>query len=186
MVKDDVINSISTWTNWAANPNVQQYDIAIFKIWIQFEKYLGDLFVKYATGEESADGFAPSLNIRFASEEQLNIFLREGNKTYIDYSKQIQKLSKHIFQNNPFDVIFEEAENYNVFLQLTAIRNYIAHESGESKAKLIKTCFGGDIHRFTEPNQFLMSNKRGEGTSYYTYFTQKIRSMAELLSNPTD
>ena len=186
MIKADVINSITFWTSWAANPEVKRYDIAILKIWIQFERYIGDLFVKYATGEESEDGFAPTLNIRFANEEQLNVFLREGNKTYIDYIKQIQKLSKHIFQNNPFDVIFEEADNYNVFLQLTSIRNFIVHESGESKAKLIKTCFGGNSDKYIEPNQYLMANKRGQGISYYTYYTQVITNLTALLSSPSE
>lgn len=184
MTTNDIQNSISTWTAWANTHTDSRFDIALLKIWIQFEKFIAELFVNYATGISSEEGFLPTLNLQFSSAEQLNVFLREGTKKYVDYPKQIEKLSKHIFLNDPFGVIFQDTNNKNAYDQIVAIRNYIAHESAEAKTKMIKLCFGGVESRFKEPNEFLKSIPRNQSQSYYGYYTQKIHDIAMLLVNP--
>ena len=184
MTTNDIIENITTWSTWAAQTENKRYDIALLKIWIQFEKFLGALFVTYATGNESESGYKPALRIQFQSEEHLNAFLREGNKKYIDYIKQIERLSKHIFSNNPFDVIFNDSTNNSVYKQIVAIRNYIAHESGEAKTKMINECFSGNANRFKEPNDFLQDRERFSNTTYFTYYTEAIKNISELLVTP--
>lgn len=184
MTTNDIYRTISLWNTWATNPNNQRYDIALLKIWIQFERFIADLFIKYATGFTSETGFAPCLNLQFKDEEQLNVFLREGNRTYIEYLTQIQKLSKHIFENNPFEVIFADANNYSAYKQIIAIRNYIAHESGEAKSKMINCCFSGNEAKFKEPNDYLKSKEKSTKTTYYTYYTNIISNISRLLVDP--
>ncbi len=184
MITNDVLNSITTWTEWAGKPENNRYDIALLKIWIQFEKFIGDLFVTYSTGQQSEKGFSPNLKLRFVDEEQLNIFLREGNHTYVDYPAQIKKLSKHIFSNDPFDVLFADATTYTAYNQIVSIRNYIAHESGEAKIKMIKTCFGGNESHFKEPNDYLLTKERSTNSTYYTYYTNIIKNATLLLVDP--
>ena len=184
MTSNDISQAITQWTEWASKPDNQRYDIALLKIWIQFEKFVGELFVTYSIGGTSEAGFSPTLKVRFYNEEHLNAFLRNGNHTYIDYLSQVQKLSKHIFIDNPFDVIFDDVDNNNVYHQVISIRNYIAHESGEAKSKMIKTCFGGNDSHFKEPQQYLLVRERTTGNTYYTYFTDSIKNMALLLINP--
>lgn len=184
MVKNDILCAIATWTEWANEVGNKRYDIALLKIWIQFEKFIAELFVTYATGNRSEVGFSPSLKLKFSDETQLNVFLREGNRTYIDYPTQIEKLSKHIFDKDPFDIIFLDATIHNTYLQIISIRNYIAHESGEAKAKMIKTCFGGRDEHFREPNDYLLAIKRSSNSSYYTYYVDTIKHMVELLIDP--
>lgn len=184
MTTNDIQNSISTWTAWAVANSNTGFDIALLKIWIQFEKFIAELFVNYATGIPSEEGFLPTLNLQFSSPEQLNVFLREGTKKYVDYPKQIEKLSKHIFANDPFSVIFQDTYNKNAYDQIVAIRNYIAHESAEAKIRMTKLCFGGNESRFKEPNEYLRSIPQGQSQSYYVYFTQKINDIASLLVNP--
>ena len=133
MTTNEIKSSITTWNNWASNPHVQRYDIALLKIWIQFERFLSELIITYSTGQPSETGYSPNLKIRFQNEEQFNAFMREGNKKYVEYLGKIEKLSKHIFINNPFDIIFLDATNKTAYEQLKALRNYIAHESGEAK-----------------------------------------------------
>jgi len=147
---------------------------------------MSELFVLYATGNESETGFSPRLHLRFRDEEQLNVFLREGNRTYIEYPTQIKKLSKHIFENNPFDVIFLDADNNNAYGQIIAIRNYIAHESGEARLKLLKCCFGNNERQFKEPNEYLQTIERTTRKSYYTYYVDIIKNMTRLLIQPPE
>ncbi len=184
MTTNDIITSITTWSSWAAQTNNKRYDIALLKIWIQFEKFLGALFVTYATGNESESGFKPDLRLQFQSEEHLNAFLREGNKRYIDYIKQIERLSKHIFLNNPFDIIFNDSTYNSVYKQIVSIRNYIAHESGEAKSKMINECFSGNARHFKEPNDFLQERERSNNTTYFTYYTEAIKNISTFLVNP--
>lgn len=184
MTSSDISAAVTQWTQWAATTNNQRYDIALLKIWIQFEKFVGELFVSYAIGGVSETGYSPTLKVRFCDEEHLNAFLRDGNRTYIDYLAQVQKLSKHIFTNNPFDVIFADATNNTVYGQVVAIRNYIAHESGEAKSKMIKTCFGGNDAHFMEPQDYLLKKERSTNNTYYTFYTEAIKNMAVLLASP--
>lgn len=183
MVTNDIYETITTWTEWAADPNNNRYDIALLKIWIQFEKFLGELFITYATGNTSEMGFCPDLKLRFVDESQLNAFLRDGNRTYIEYPTQIKKLSKHIFENDPFDIIFVDSTNSTAYSQIITIRNYIAHESGESELKMIKSCFGGRQDHFKEPNDYLLSKEKTTNTTYYTYYTNIIKNVVALLVN---
>lgn len=184
MVTNDIVNSVTTWTSWASKPENNRYDIALLKIWIQFEKFMAELFITYATGNLSEAGFAPTLKLRFADESQLNVFLREGNRTYIEYPTQIKKLSKHIFNNDPFDVIYLDSTISNAYNQIISLRNYIVHESGESKEKMIRACFGGRADRFKEPNDYLLSKERSTSKTYYTFYTDIIKDAAKLLINP--
>lgn len=183
MVSSEVKQAIIVWTEWASKPDVQRYDIALFKIWIQFERFLGDLFVKYATGNPSETGYLPPLKIKFQDEEQFNAFMREKNAKYIEYLEKIEKLSSHIFQVNPYDVLLLDAGNRTAFEQMKAIRNYIAHESGAAKIKFLNACFNGDERKYLEPNDFLLKREKNTKKSYFTYYTQIMSNIIDLLIN---
>lgn len=184
MTTNEIKTAIATWNNWASNHHVQRYDIALLKIWIQFERFISELIITYSTGQPSEMGYLPTLKIRFQDEEQFNAFMREGNKKYVEYLSKIEKLSKHIFINDPFDVIFLDATNKTAYEQLKALRNYIAHESGEAKSKLINLCFSGNANNFLEPNNFLLTRERSTKNTYYTYYTTIIQNIVELLVDP--
>lgn len=94
--KSEILENIDTWIRWSSEKEI--YDVALLKIWIQFEKYLGQLFTTYCLGGQSETGFQPRLKIQFQDETQFNAFMREGNKTYIEYVGRIEFLSKHIFE----------------------------------------------------------------------------------------
>lgn len=184
MVMNDILNAIELWTNWANKPENNRYDIALLKIWIQFEKFMANLFIDYATGNASETGYIPPLKLRFTDESHLNIFLREGNRTYVEYPTQIKKLSKHIFSEDPFDVIFSDSNMYNAYNQIIALRNYIAHESGEARTKLLKTCFGNRAEHFKEPNEYLLTKERSTNKTYYSYYVDMIANASKLLISP--
>ena len=186
MTKKDVIDEkINYWKEWA-NKNSHRYDIALFKIWIQFEKYIGELFVNYALGKKSERGYRPKLKLKFSTEEQLNALSREGNKPYIEYLVKIEKISKHIFDRDPFQIILLDSDYRNVFNQIKSIRNYIAHESGEAKLKYTNICLSGDSRKFKEPNEFLKQQEKESGLSFFSYYINSINNMTELLIDPPD
>ncbi len=184
MTTTEIRNTITTWSNWASDPHIQRYDIALLKIWIQFERFISELIITYSTGHSSEKGYLPTLKIQFQDEEQFNAFMREGNKKYVEYLSKIEKLSKHIFVNDPFDVIFLDVTNKNAYEQLKALRNYIAHESGEAKSKLINLCFSGNTNNFLEPNDFLITRERSTRNTYYTYYITIIQNIVDLLVDP--
>lgn len=186
MTTNSIDEIIDWWSEWAREQGNNRYDIALLKIWIQFEKFLAELFVSYAIGESSESGYYPELKLQFCDEGQLTAFLREGNKKYVEYISQIEKLSKHIFVNDPFQIIFLDSENKEAFNQIRVLRNYIAHESGEAKLKLIRYCFGGNDNNFVEPNVYLQRRERKTHVTYFTYYVNRVKNMARLLINPPD
>ena len=180
MVSNDVLKAITEWTSWATKPDVQMYDIALLKIWIKFERFIGELFVSYAVGIPSETGYSPKLKIQFKDEAQFNVFMRDGNKKYVEYIDKIEKLSSHIFQDNPFDVILLNGNIKTAFYQMRAIRNYVAHESVESKHKMI-TQLGVNENNFRELNDYLKSIDKTTGNSNYTCYVRVIKAIVELL-----
>ena len=111
----------------------------------------------------------------------MNAFLRPENKTYIDYPTQIKKLSKHIFINDPFDIIFGDTNNNGTYQNIMLIRNYVAHESGESRSKLINNLFGGRQDKFMEPSNYLLTKEKKTNTTHYSYYVKFIRDTVSLL-----
>lgn len=184
MISNEIIESINEWNEWVTRVSDARYDIALLKIWIKFEKFISELFVSYCTGNESEGGYIPNLKICFQDEEQLNAFLRDGNKRYVEYFDKIEKLSKHIFNNNPFEIIFLDVDNKKVYDDVKSIRNYIAHESKESKIKLINQCFSGNVSNFVEPNNYLVKREPTTRKTYYAYYVETILNITQLLISP--
>ena len=181
MKSNDVMTAIEEWTAWASEPENNCYDVALLKIWISFEHFLGDLFMNYAIGNASETGYYPKLKIKFQDEEHFNVFMRDKNTMYIEYLEKIEKLSRHIFYDNPFDVLLLDGANKKVYDQIKALRNYIVHESGSAKRKVINTCFCGDERRFVEPNKFLLLKEPVTKNTYYTYYTTIISDIVQAV-----
>lgn len=184
MLRSEFRESTTKWTEWASSHDSSGYDIALFKIYIQFEKFIGELFVNYIIGNSSESGYKPELKIQFENEEHANVFLRPFSEKYIDYPKQIERLSSHIFKTDPFFILFSDAHYAGIYKQVISIRNFIAHESTESKKKYIQACFGGEEDKFLNPDDYLKSIKKGTAVSYYTFFINALIEMADLLDSP--
>lgn len=181
MNKTELLNKISEWLTWSNTHD--QYDIGLFKIWINFEKFYGDLFRSYSLGGSSEDSYTPTRRLCFDSENQFNAFLRNNNSAYIDYTKQIPALSPFIFDPNPFDILISDLNYHTVFVEVTNIRNFIAHESAEAKKKIIGLPqFKEDY--FDDFNKYLKQKKKNSSDTIFSYYVSKIEEMAELISNP--
>lgn len=154
------------------------YEVSFFKIYVKFEVYLSNVFENYCVGIESNLGYCPQRKLMFIDKEHLRAILR-GDKQYVDYIKKIEALSKHIFWDNPFNIIFDVADNSTLMNQMITLRNYIAHESGEAKVKYIKTCLGNGA--FIEPSMYLTRKNRRTSKSNYTIFVEKIIELSDMI-----
>ncbi len=161
------------------------YEAYFLKIYVAFERFLGDLFEEYCLGNSSSKGYVPRRKLDFDCLEQLRNVLNSGKKlNYIDYIDKIKNLSKNIFDDNPFDILLEDAENVTYFNQMTLLRNCIAHESEFSKKKYKEGCLAnGD---FIPPGEFLIAKKSGHTQSNYTLFVNKIIEISEGLITPAE
>lgn len=161
------------------NPEIPElYEVFFFKIYVKFEVFLSKIFEQYCVGEASGNGFCPSRKLEFEDREHLRAVLR-GDRQYVEYIKKIQQLSKYIFFDNPFNIIFDVAENFTLLDQMMALRNYIAHESAESRKKYTEKCLGGGD--FISPSQYLVKINRRVSKSNYTIFVDKMMQISELI-----
>lgn len=154
------------------------YEASFFKIFVKFEVYLAYIFEEYSVGNSSSLGYCPHRKLAFVDKEHLRAVLR-GDKQYVEYIKKIQTLSKHIFIDNPFNIIFDVADNLTIMNQMIALRNYIAHESGEARLKYINMCLGGGA--FVEPSVFLCKKNRRNSKTNYAIYIEKIIELSDLI-----
>lgn len=165
------------------NDNPVLYEAYFLKIYVAFENYLGDMFEKYCLGQMSECGYKPKRRLKFDDVEQLRNILESGKRmNYIDYIEKIKTLSKDIFQENPFSILLEDADNVTLFNQMTMLRNCIAHESSYSKKKYQESCLGN--RNYITPGEFLMSLNKKKSKPYYSIYIEKIISISSGLLVP--
>lgn len=174
---NELKQQIDFWCEWSINDTSGRFDIALFKIWVKFEKFLSIVFVNYSLQISLHGSYRPRLKITFQNEEQFNAFLRDGSKRYIEYYKKIKNLSKFIFEDNPFAILYEDIEISDVVSKVIAVRNYVAHESEESKSKYVNECLNGKP--FIDPNDYLRELKEEQNVSNFTSFIDSIKFAAD-------
>lgn len=185
MENDSLIKFIDECTQSLDESKPILYEAYFFKIYVAFEKYLGELFLKYCLGDVSSKGYQPDRRLHFDDEKQIEIILNSGNsQNYTDYLKKIETMSKHIFNKNPFNIILEYAENVTLLNQMKSIRNFVAHESNHAKKRYVENCLGNGT--FKPPCEFLLSLHKGKSISYYTLYVNKIKEISNQLLNPPD
>jgi len=179
MMENDELKRYIAECNQNLSPSLPiLYEVSFFKIYVKFEVYLSNIFEEYCIGNKSSKGYCPQRKLSFTDKEHLRAVLK-GDKQYVDYIKKIESLSKHIFIDNPFNLIFDVAENSTMMTQMMRIRNYIAHESGESKKKYVESCLGSG--QFVEPAVYLCKKNKKTSKSNYTMFVEKIIDLSELI-----
>ena len=178
---------IQNWNDILKN-NSNLCDIALFKIYIQLEKYFTDTFYWYACGKKNESGtYTPDRKLNFIDDTHLNSVLTSLTpRNHIDYLFTIGQISKHIFNINkdPFGVIFQDINYNDVYIKVKSIRNYVAHESPEAKSKYIKSCLGNNKDKFEEPYKYLQRKNPITDTSNYDYYITRISEMCRILDDP--
>ena len=178
----ELIDEITKWENILENDkttyNDELYEIAFFKIFIKFEKFLSVCFEEYCVGNGTTDGYCPNRKLNFIDRNHLIKVVKPVNRSFINHIDTI-KISDCIFddEDNPFDIITIDPTYTGIFDQMKKIRNFIAHESDEAKSK-----YSGIMNNnFKSVCEFLLTRKKGESISNYTYYTEAIKKISNYI-----
>jgi ribosomal protein S18 len=182
----NLLEKISEWSIELKNNNNKHIHFAFLEIFIEFENFLMNSFIEYSLGNSSEKGFFPSLRINFSDKEHLEGLLK-CNKQFIDYIKKIEEVKKYIFEENtcPFTKIFATAEFTTYFKQMQIIRNFITHQSEESKRKYVdKVLNPNGINDFIKADTFLKRNNRRINITYYSRYIDMFKFYSDIICNP--
>jgi hypothetical protein len=180
MENDELRNEINNWKQLLQNNgNNQLIELAFFKIFIKFEKFISQIFVDYSVGKQSSSGYIPERKLLFSDETHLNYFLKKENKAFINHYQIALELSAHIFIVNPFEILTTDANFSSEVLRMKFLRDYIAHESQHSeqnyKAKVLSN------HHDMKPYEFLHKVRNNTNMTNYSFFIKLMIDSSEYL-----
>lgn len=181
-------NEINYWNNYIlsiSEPNNKLYELAFFKIFVKFELFLSNIFITYSIGTSSSAGYIADRKLEFKDEQHLKAILKSSNANFVNYAEKIPSISREIFaeEKDPFSLIFRDLNINNDYKRMTVVRNYIAHESAESKKKYKELfCLNSN---FIEPGDWLLKKPRGNKKTNYTIFIDTIEKMRDILIDPS-
>jgi len=181
----DLLLKIKEWQE-ELSVDSKHIDFALLEIFIEFEKFLTNSFVLYALGGQGKNTFAPTLRISFENEKHLEGFLK-CDKQYIDYIKKIPKIKEFIFIEDscPFSKVFSTAKFTTYFKEIQILRNFIAHQSKESKDKYQRNILRAKgINQYIKVKTFLGKMNSGENITYYTIYINAMKFYSEIICDP--
>lgn len=159
-------------------------EIAFFKIFVKFERLILDLIIQYSTGQYSSEEYLPERRLEFEDFEHLKNTITD--KKHIDISNRMDKLVTQIFRdNNPFSFFFN-SEDRDFYNRMKYLRNYIAHESPESRNAYKKNVLFNQ--EYISPSTFLAKrHSRENPASNYTIFIDLVQKYSNsFLKNPNE
>jgi hypothetical protein len=182
---DDLLLKKEEWREELSKDD-KHIDFALLEIFIEFEKFLTNSFLSYALGGQGKNTFSPILRINFEDETHLEGFLK-CDKQYIDYIKKIEKIKEFIFleESCPFNKVFSTSKFTTYFKDIQILRNFIAHQSKESKDryrnKILKP---KGINQYIKVKTFLTKINKKENISYYSIYINAMKFYSEVICDP--
>lgn len=172
--RDSLSEEISKW-KILIQQNEEFLEIAFFKIFVKFENYMTSLIVSYAIGEIESD----DKMLRRLEFSDISHFKKTVGLNYLDTGIKTKELVDQLFgKENYFSFFFNSTDN-EFYEKMKCLRNYIAHESEESKQKYVKKTLNDEI--FIEPNTFLKkAYSRKDHTLNYTKFIELVEKYANI------
>jgi hypothetical protein len=174
-----LLKEIEFWKSKISPTNPEILELAFFKIFIKFEKFISDIFVSYSVGNKSFENYCPNRKLCFNDEDHLNAILKKENKSFVNHYETVFRLSEHIFVDNPFEIISTDANFCSDILNMKTIRDYIAHESSHSKRLYCERVLNS--MNFIKPYEFLSKKKKSTSVSYYTHYVELMKESSEYI-----
>lgn len=175
-----LVNEIEYWKQLLqSNSNSELIELAFFKIFIKYEKFISDIFIHYSIGEKSDFNYCPVRKLNFIDEVHLNKMLQKRNINFINHFEVVQDLSEHIFIDNPFDILISAANYGPEVKKMKIIRDYIAHESSHAKKKFETNVTNNIV---LKPYEFLNKTERSLSISYYSYYLKIMEETSEYIT----
>ncbi|MDY0139268.1 MAG: hypothetical protein RBR50_06190 [Candidatus Izemoplasmatales bacterium] len=179
---NEINNEIHLWNEYLKERD-DVIELAFFKIFVKFEKFLVDIFVKYSTGVTSSQGYIPIRKLEFVDEKHLIEVTMPSNKDYLELNDRFISLVENVLDtSNPISLFFSSADRY-FYDKLRYMRNYIAHESSSSYNKYIKhTLNNGE---YISPKEFLLKKKsKTNPKTNYSAFIEMVQLYSKkILTN---
>lgn len=160
------------------NSNSELIELAFFKIFIKYEKFISDIFIHYSIGEKSNFNYCPVRKLNFSDETHLNKIIQKPNTSFINHFDTVLKLSEHIFIDNPFEILTRDANYSSEVGKMKIIRDYIAHESSHSKNKFEKSVTNNAI---LKPHEFLSKTNPRLSISYYSQYLKIMEETSDYI-----
>ncbi|BCU63650.1 hypothetical protein F941_02923 [Acinetobacter bouvetii DSM 14964 = CIP 107468] len=179
-----VLAEIEKWETIFASPTQIDntlYELAFFKIFIKFEKFLSDCFEMYSIGEKSIYGYCPERKLEFLDLEHLYKVIKKPNTSFVNQYDIIKKTSECFFIDDPFSIINKDSNYTTIINEMKTIRDYIAHESNSARNKYETNVLKDK--GFIEPFEHLKRNHRKKNISYYTYYIKSIVEISKYIIN---
>jgi len=175
----ELLNKIEEWEKELTD-NSRHIHFALLEVFIEFEKFLTHAFISYALKEKGKNSFAPELRLQFDDKVHLQGLL-QCSKPYIDYIKKVKEVRKFIFKEStcPFHKVFSTADFNTNFLHIKIMRDFIAHQSEESKAKYVKTILNSG--RYIKVNTYLNTLSKHENISNYSRYINALKFYSEVI-----
>ena len=183
---NDLVSKIEEWREELSSNDNKHIDFALLEIFIEFEKFLTNSFVLYSLGGQGKNSFSPTLRISFENENHLEGFLK-CDKQYIDYIKKIPKIKEFIFIEDscPFSKVFSTSRFNTYFKEIQILRNFIAHQSRESKDKYQKNILRPKgINQYIKVKTFLGRKNSQENITNYTIYINAMKFYSEIICDP--
>lgn len=157
-------------------------EIIFFKLFVKFEAMISKAFYAYCIGVISPTGYTPNRKLNFDDEIHLKAVIKKNNNDFLDNIDTVARLSKHIFNQDPFECITSSTTYSGHISKMQAIRNYVAHESPASKRKYEDTCLSNNS--FIPPGEFLLKINRRVSKTHFTIFIDAMKEIISLIENP--
>lgn len=177
--RKELIEEICRWQD-KIRADDDHLEMAFFKIFVKFEKFLTDAIMKYATGEYE-NHEKVKRRLEFVNSEHL---LKTIRLDYLDTGNTTRRLVDQLFHSDNRISFFFNSEHIEFYEKMKALRNYIAHESEESERVYLKKTLGN--HNYMSPNEFLKHKNKGSSNSQYSKFIEIVKIYSEDIDMYSD
>ena len=158
-------------------------ELVFLKIFISWESFLEQTFIRYMCGGETSSGFCPERYVRPKKlEHAMDILLQ--NREYVDWTRwsEVKTWARNFFRNGePYEPVILGAEV--ILNEMKTIRNRIAHHSDSASEKflnLVRTKIG-NVPRGITPGKLLNTNLPGTGYSILQDYVNLLLSLGKII-----
>lgn len=156
-------------------------ELSFLRIFIAWENFLEDSFLRYLVGAESPSGYSPRIRMTFPNMKVAANIIK-GERDYVkwnSYNVVVQRSEIYFEDGQPYkDTFISVSEDLNA---MNIIRNRIAHKSKYSKEKFsnfVRRTFGHGRRGMT-PGRFLLTRKdQTSNITYLEYYVEIIKTVS--------
>lgn len=159
-------------------------ELAFLRIFIAWENFLEESFIRYLVGAKSRSGYSPK---RFVNPPNMKIAINliSAEREYIRWNSSSEVIARS-------EIYFRNGEPYKSILQgvitdlddMNTIRNRIAHRSTISKKKFndfVRRKFGYGVSGMTPGRLLLTTMPSASQTTFLDYYVGIIRTASTMI-----